>query len=127
MTKETTEILETISGKWKLLKGAYLDLRRLGIVTVYNEVFAFGKIWKAFLTFSLIQLTSWKVEKTVMVQVPRSLNSILRMEGWKGDGTINPITWADQDTNLAFLLLTLSTIPRPVLVECKLYVKSIVN
>ena len=44
MTKETTEILETISGKWKLLKGAYLDLRRLGIVTVYNEVFAFGKI-----------------------------------------------------------------------------------
>ena len=58
MTKDTTEILETISGKWKFLKGAYLDLRRLGIVTVYNEVFAFGKILKAFLTFSFIQLTS---------------------------------------------------------------------
>ena len=41
MTKDTTEILK--DQKWTILKDAWMPFSGLGIATVNNEVFAFGK------------------------------------------------------------------------------------
>ena len=144
---ETTEILE--DKKWTVLKNGNLPFKIRGLLleTVENKVFSFGNI-QAILSSpspsphhppvpTTLQKRNfnlgWHYNNKVLTHFFKvgivlcldlklnpslqSSNSILM----KGDGTINLITWADQDTISAYLLLTSSTTPRRVLANCKLF------
>lgn len=119
---DTTEILMN-KNKWTVLPKGNLpggSIAGLGLATVENNVFAFGKAktnqsfladlnFQEVMRYTHIIMMKKKKEKKFPLS-PQFLDSIFLM----GNGTISPITWADHEPSLASRWLILSTMLMPV-------------